>query len=233
MSSRPLWTALAWLALCMVPASAADLTKIDRSIGKEPAYQSKSPKYCLLVIGPEAKTRVWLVLEGDVLYVDRNGNGDLTEESERIVGEDGLFVTEDITEADGKTRHTHFRLRRFKTGVILSLLVEDKRLFFGGSREASDSFQFADQPRQAPILHMNGPLSLRLGNPSKLVRGNNDNSITVTLGTPGLGQGTLIHASAEDFNFPKDVHPVALIEFPSREKKAASIKVQVALPKGT
>jgi len=217
----------------MAPASAADLTRIDRAIAKEPAYKSRSPTYCLLVFGPEAKTRVWLVLDGDVLYVDRNGNGDLTEEGERIVGEDGLFVAEDITEPDGKTRHTKFRLRRFKTGVILSLQVEGKRLYFGGSREASDSLQFADQPRQAPILHVNGPLSLRLGRPSELVRGNKDNRITVTLGTPGLGQGTLIHASAEDFDFPKDVHPVVQIEFPSREKNAASVKVQVALPRDT
>jgi hypothetical protein len=36
------------------------------------------------VFGPEAKTRVWLVLDGDVLYVDRNGNGDLTEDGERV-----------------------------------------------------------------------------------------------------------------------------------------------------
>ena len=40
-----------------VTAWGADLTKIDRTIAKEPAYKSK-PKYCLLVFGPEAKTRV-------------------------------------------------------------------------------------------------------------------------------------------------------------------------------
>src|SRR5437868_11979754 len=64
-------------------AQAVDLATIDRTIGKEPAYQSK-PKYCLLVFGPEAKTRVWLVLDGDDLYVDRNGNGDLTEPGEKV-----------------------------------------------------------------------------------------------------------------------------------------------------
>src|SRR5262249_37812335 len=67
-----------------VTAQGADLTKIDRTIAKEPTYKS-NPKYCLLVFGPEAKMRVWLVLDGDVLYVDRNGNGDLTEEGERLV----------------------------------------------------------------------------------------------------------------------------------------------------
>jgi hypothetical protein len=71
------------LSLCSAPAMAADLSKIDRTIAKEPKYQSK-PKYCLLVFGPEAKARVWLVLDGDVLYVDRNGNGDLTEDGVHI-----------------------------------------------------------------------------------------------------------------------------------------------------
>ncbi len=50
---------LAWLALGSLPAPAGDLGKIDRTIAKEPAYQTK-PKYCLLVFGPEAKIRVWL-----------------------------------------------------------------------------------------------------------------------------------------------------------------------------
>src|SRR5262245_47701417 len=67
---------LAWLS----PVRAVDLTKIERTIAKEPQYQSKSPKYCLLVFGSEAKTKVWIVFDGDEdVYVDRNGNGDLTE----------------------------------------------------------------------------------------------------------------------------------------------------------
>ena len=58
------------------PAGATDLKMLDRTIGKEPKYSSR-PNYALLVFGPEAKTRVWLILVGQVLYVDRNGNGDL------------------------------------------------------------------------------------------------------------------------------------------------------------
>src|ERR1700758_1437391 len=65
-----------------------DLLKIERKIVKEPVYRAR-PKYCLLVFGPEAKTRVWLVQDGDTLYVDRNGNGDLTEDGERVVAKKG------------------------------------------------------------------------------------------------------------------------------------------------
>src|SRR4051794_18801088 len=76
------------LLLASAPAVNAwgpDLTKIDRTIAKEPAYQSKAPRYGLLVFGPQAKSRAWVVLDGDFLYVDRNCNGDLTEEGERLV----------------------------------------------------------------------------------------------------------------------------------------------------
>jgi hypothetical protein len=71
------------LALGAAPVPGVDLTGIDRKIAREPAYQSK-PRYCLLVCGPEAGVRIWLVLDGDVLYVDHNGNGDLTEKGKRF-----------------------------------------------------------------------------------------------------------------------------------------------------
>jgi hypothetical protein len=65
------------------PAGAIDFRTIDRTIKKEPRYAG-TPSYCLLVFGPQAKERVWLVLDGDTLYVDRNGNGDLTDKGERF-----------------------------------------------------------------------------------------------------------------------------------------------------
>src|SRR5262245_42300290 len=83
---------LSWFAVLVGlavagPAAAAGPTKVDRSIRKEPAYRSKNPLYCLLVFGPEAGARVWVVLDGDALYLDRNGNGDLTDPGERVAAE--------------------------------------------------------------------------------------------------------------------------------------------------
>jgi hypothetical protein len=65
------------------PLTAADLQKIDRTIAKEPTFKTK-PRYGLLVFGPKAKTRIWLVLDGDVLYVDRNGQGDLADKGNGV-----------------------------------------------------------------------------------------------------------------------------------------------------
>jgi len=91
------------------PTAAVDLTKIDRSIRKEPVYQSKDPQYCLMVFGLEAKVRVWLVLDDDALYVDRNGNGDLTEPGERIAARTALHNSPE--RPDAKIMRT-FNLRR-------------------------------------------------------------------------------------------------------------------------
>lgn len=64
--------------------SLPDLTKIDRTIVREPHYQNK-PHYALLVFRSNAEHRSWFVIDGDrVAYIDRNGNGDLTEPGERV-----------------------------------------------------------------------------------------------------------------------------------------------------
>lgn len=91
---------------------AADLTELDRTLVKEPAYQSH-PRYCLLVFGLNAATRVWLVHDGDTLYVDRNGNGDLTEAGEsvhekrdkRITPDAGVYEFEAGEVNDGALLH--------------------------------------------------------------------------------------------------------------------------------
>jgi hypothetical protein len=68
-------------------ATTADPLKVDRTLKKEPAYSTEAPRYGLLIFGPEGRHRVWLVHDGDVLYVDRNGNGDLTEPGEKVPAE--------------------------------------------------------------------------------------------------------------------------------------------------
>src|SRR5260370_24798597 len=78
---------LVGLGLSAGLALGADLSKIEKAIKKEPAYQTKTPRYGLLGFGPDAADRVWLVWDGNTLYVDRNGNGDLTEPGKKVVAE--------------------------------------------------------------------------------------------------------------------------------------------------
>src|SRR5581483_1394367 len=114
--------------ICSVASGAVDLTTIERKLVREPAYRSK-PRYCLLALGPEAKTRVWLVQDGDTLYVDRNGNGDLTEANEKVTAEksedaeEGVYTFKAGDLPDGKRLHKELNLYIMK----LDYLAENEK----------------------------------------------------------------------------------------------------------
>jgi hypothetical protein len=179
-------------SLFPAPISAVDLTKIERTIRKEPVYTTR-PQYCLFVFGPEAATRVWVVLDGDKLYVDRNGNGDLTDPGE-WVNRSGGFALGDLVEADGKTRHRAWSISLFGDGFRTT--INAARL--GRQMVAPQEHQkprFGASPAEAPIIHFDGPLALRQYSDTVVVRRgahrpeDEDNSLRLLFGTPGLGRG--------------------------------------------
>jgi hypothetical protein len=180
------------LAFGVAAAPAADLTRLDRTIKKEPVYRSKSPKYGLLVFGPKAESRVWLVLDlagepadpdgsKNTLYVDRNGDGDLTAADETVacsMKTHGLvssfsrepdvtfsphFEAGDIPIRDGTAGHTGLTIdvgayiqRHRPVSVSVKANGTDDQ-FAGGPLLA-----FADRPQEAPVIHFAGPLTMRV-----------------------------------------------------------------------
>ena len=201
--AHALW-ALALLAIGSAPLPGTDLSKIDRTIGKEPVYKSK-PMYCLLVFGPEAKTRVWLVLDGETLYVDRNGNGNLTEDGERLEPQKATygapprmfqhyFKVGDIAAADRKAKVGSLQLVFWGTAKDA---VHENKCFIDVGAQRADDVLFAKRTA-APILHFAGPLTFRLFEPAHFVLGqeprplnlkDSANWLRVHTGTPGLGNG--------------------------------------------
>lgn len=209
---------LALLAAASLPASGADLSKLPRTIARAPAWQSKSPRYCLLVFGPTAATRIWLAADGDRLFVDRNGNGDLTEAGEVVTAakDDSGFLTFDVgelREADGKTRHTKLRVTLFgkDTGSgTVAVQAADRGEQIAGN-DLAGALTFADKPAAAPVIHFNGPLRMALTSATPLQRSAKPVRLNAVVGTPGLGEGTFAAVSADDV--PEGVHPRAEIEF--------------------
>jgi hypothetical protein len=207
-----------------LPTWSVDLTKIARTINKQPIYQG-TPKYCLLVFGPEATTHIWLVLDGDVLYVDRNGNGDLTEKGERFVGaklQNGgtYWRIGDITEADGKTRHTDLAVSFDKNwnSFLLHLTTAEKIHQEVGNEVGR--LQFAEKAQDAPIVHFAGPLTFlardRSGRPWQVnLDSGKDGSFhfIALIGTPGLGEGTAAYCHHDDF---ESLKMVCEVEFPQK-----------------
>jgi hypothetical protein len=148
------------VALTALSTPSADLSRIDRTIAKEPRYQHR-PKYCLLVLGPRATTRVWLVVDGNTLYIDRNGNGDLTEKGESVgwPGSNSLAAGR-VTSPDGKSQHT-ISLRKFPASMRLTVRYEGKQTWIIGDPD-DGPLVFADRPSEAPIVHVGGPLAVHL-----------------------------------------------------------------------
>jgi hypothetical protein len=239
-------TAFLVLLLCCFASRASaqeiDLSKIDRSIRKEPIYQTKDPRYCLLVFGLEAKTRVWLVIDGDILYLDRNGNGDLTDPGERFVvrGPREPIPQAKIWQHWGMTRP---KKQTYETDEepILSCGPEIIWFNFGqivpnedhpnnpysrdqktrpisidvatkGGFHESARLAFAERPEEAPILHFDGPRRLTLC----------DNDGSVSLCRTADRELELFLATpglgarllTVNGLIPKEVHPIAEIECP-------------------
>lgn len=70
------------LCVCVSPTVAAD--PIAKLV-KEPKYNG-TPGYAVLKFGQKTPHFVWLVHDGETLYLDTNGNGDLTEVGEKFTG---------------------------------------------------------------------------------------------------------------------------------------------------
>jgi hypothetical protein len=242
-------------AFMALSAEALDLTKIDRSIRKEPRYESKQPRYCLIAFGAEAKTLVWLVVDGDVLYLDRNGNGDLTEPGERI---EPRYALHDSPKRPDMKLACQFIVGRLNkkqwdgkpvlscvpkvTCVIAehSIPADDRkdglaevfrkcpfRIDIGTDQRDQDStLAFASRPGDAPILHYDGPRHLAM-HPycGHLCRGE-ARWLSVQVITPGLGARMRVE-SADGMD---KINPIAEIEFPSRRAGREPIRLVIELP---
>jgi hypothetical protein len=229
-----LLTALIMSALA-VETSGGDLPTITRKLAKEPKY-IHAPKYFLLVFGPEAKTGVWCVLDGKkTLYVDRNGNGDLTEEDERFVlnEEEKQFLVGDITERDGKTRHRNLRVRppadpvqKGSDGYVLIEVEINGRYIMFTTIEMNQAMA---RPQDAPVRHLGGPLSVDFSSKDydKLVRGKSGQLVTIVIGTfdprPKNGSGDARVFVDHRKGVPQEIHPVAEITYPGATLGATRI----------
>ena len=230
----------------LAEAPTPDLTKIERSIRKEPAYKTQAPRYCLLVFGPKADYRVWLVLDGDTLYVDGNGNGDLTEAGE-FTSPQGRntdpcsFEPITILRPDGKTEeklqfalYGWFDYRAGKDTPELSpaVFVSWKGRQFGSWGDETGPCIWGRKPQDAPVLHIDGPLQMGFETRAEYALERKEDGqfeLNVGVGTKGLGRGAFVHLSYANDAIPKDVFPTAVLKFPSKTPGGPPVQVRAML----
>jgi hypothetical protein len=220
---------------------AVDYDKIDRALTKEPSYKSGAPKYALLLFGPRAKP-VWLVIDGDTAYVDRNGDGDLTADDERIDD----FATRknelntEIADPDAHSKYAITRIGKpYSMGQppVLQLSVYVDVVGPAKYRQYSDT-PLEDSPKQVRIAHFAGPLTAgprtinwKLSPKQSLHLGGSPNRVDAVIGTMDES-----HRCCSDDNdrdkpaFPLQF-PVATIEFPPKMKDGSRVTQSYPLEK--
>jgi RNA polymerase sigma factor (sigma-70 family) len=213
------------------------LTKIERTIKKEPKYAG-TPLYLLLAFGPEAKHRVWVVLDGNTLYVDRNGNGDLTDAGEAVSpavfpGEEAnarspAFLVGELNVGGAKHTDFFFSVVRLPTGLTIArfgLKLDGKTFQIAGPT----SLALAESPKDARVVHLGSPVVT--AQPSFTMQGtadaNEPTDYRVQVGTPGVGVGAFAAYGSEDG--PAGVAPVAEFEFAPLKPDDAPKKVTLPL----
>jgi hypothetical protein len=211
------------------PTGTVDLTEIPRSIAKEPTYQTRDPKYCLLVLGPRAETRIWIVLDGKTLYVDRNGNGNLTEAGKQVTSSGATFAIGGIKEAGARTRHLQLWMRQRADKSMRLIFTLDKQVQQYVGFDSEDPFQMGDRPQRAPIIHLDGPLTARLYDAPPTFVAGQAVELDLAIGTPGLGKGAFAAIQCCTV-LSCNTAPFAEITFPHRDPKREPIVTQVTLP---
>jgi hypothetical protein len=139
---------------------AADLSALPREIAREPKYQGQA-RYALAVFGPEADFRVWLVKDGDVLYADKNGNGDLTEPGEKITPtelqyEGLVFKVGDIVAKGHTYADVRLRCPKLKDYKELYGGLPDYQAIIAADPEAPGYYITAESPPTTPLSDEKG-----------------------------------------------------------------------------
>jgi hypothetical protein len=226
------------LVVLSLPARAVDYAKVDRAIGKEPAYQA-SPKYALLLFGKEAKLRVWVVLDGQTVYLDRKGDGDLTSKDMRFARLEDCRDVE-LADPDGKTHYLirHVSVIKVKDGgqEFLDVDVDIKGPVsyrqYGGA-------DLRGRARDAQLAHFHGPLTMgprtidgKLPEGLKLVAGDQPTDLNGYVGTINAEHGCWVVVRSHDGNksaFPEGVFPVVDVEFPPKAPGGAPVRKRYML----
>jgi hypothetical protein len=243
MRLHTLSAALAALLLAAAPAAALDFDKLDRRIAKEPSYRAK-PLYGLALLGPDGQTRVWMALDGERLYIDRNCNGDLTDDGPPAELKDknsdpASFEILDVSPDGGKSVYKFDialwgrpSLRRASPlgepfNQSIHVTFPDGR-WFGAWGDHLSPLMFAAAAKDAPVLHFGGPLRMGFEIRKPLVREpRGDLQLSACVGTPGSCPGAWAHLMYK--TIPGGVHPKVVLELPPAKAGGKPVRAEFAL----
>jgi hypothetical protein len=224
-----------------------DFAKVPRTIGKLPPLVAKVPLYGMFLFGPRGETRVWAVLDKssassavyDVLHLDLNANGDLTDAGERFAAKletigDSKQCTFDVgrfvqpgTAAGAPRVHTGFSISWSPTWVSYHMNWSGGPITHGCYGPDGQSYgQFTADPATAPIVVPGHDLPFQFETwlSSTLVRGQ-ENSFKVFVGNRGSVRGAF--SSVDDKFLKPEEFVVATLLYKDRTGKEHSVRYEL------
>lgn len=215
------------------------LKSIERKIAKQP--ELREPLYALVVLGPQQESRLWLIVDKsspdvanhDVLYIDLNGDGDLTAAKERITRPDvkgaSRFTLPELVEPKTGVKHTDFSVRLSggeKPTYMLSLKWRGEHALGGGYPvDPSHGYMsFGKSPQEAPVVWFNGdgPFQFQPWYNEPLVIGQ-ETDLKLFLGQFGAGENTF--CAFREHVLPQDEAVLATVIYTGQDgqqREAAS-----------
>lgn len=209
---------------------------VHRRVLKEPVYHQAQQQYLRLLLGQKPTREFWVVRDGFDFYIDRNGNGDLTELGEKVtatkpmLGSYVLIPFGNLRDAHG-VEHSLEVLLELNSGVMTRVTMAITKKYKQNARLVP----LRTTQANACVLHFDGPLSSgllanKLGtigplqDPEtfKLRRGKN-HYLSTWVGTPLAGSPPVF---CGDLDIPEDdpkKHPRLVIVFEPRDPKASPL----------
>ncbi|MEM1452188.1 MAG: hypothetical protein AAGI22_23985 [Planctomycetota bacterium] len=148
-----------------------DFDEVPRAVKSEPAYTGE-PRYGLFLFGEHADRRVWAVLDQsdpksdvyDVLYLDRNANGVVGEEDERIEGEEiewhsgeaRKFAIGNFVQPGTKRIHTDFEITWTEASVRFKMKWDGEEVTMGGYGPTRDTYASFGESRDDATIYVPG-----------------------------------------------------------------------------
>jgi len=195
---------------------------VDRTIFKEPSYEA-APKYSLLTLGNSGDVRVWMVEDGKRLFVDKNANGDLTDDGPPLMPSnvrnldatrwDFDYVLDTITSTNG-SRHTQFVLRRWnyndhEDSYGLSLSVDGQMPMYAGW---FGTF-WSTNREKTPVIRFSGPFTPTLLRRKEFTIGEKGQRLSLGFFHGGSDPGAESRLSIDAL--PQSIVPELTIEWPT------------------
>jgi hypothetical protein len=226
------------------PSGPIDFATVPRTIGKLPDFQAEKPLYGLFLFGAKGETRVWAVLDKsradapayDVLHLDVNANGDLTDAGERFtrkgtVGAESVFTigrfVQPGTPAEAPRVHTDFSITWTSSRVSYRMNWNGGPVTMGCYGPDGESYgNFTADPKTAPILVPGHdlPFQFETWMSGDLARGR-ENSFKVFVGNRGSVKGAF--TTVDDKFLKPDEFVIATLIYKDQTGKEKNVRYEL------